>query len=261
MSKSSKQAGSKTTKAASKQRAAGRGRKAAGKAAPAGGDSMEQKVANAAGAALARAAADNPLVAAEASRFTELLGKATAEQLKEALSAEGLSAKKRSRIEAALKYRTAPPKAEPAERACPKCGSADLTFNKRGFTCAKCGHRQDADDVAKTVEAVQTGDLTKGVEVPTAGKKKPLAKAVRPKGKMSGLDAAAKVLAESAEPLNAKQIVEQAAAKGYWSSTAATPHATIYSAIITEIAKKGADSRFKKTDRGLFAATGAARKA
>ena len=73
-------------------------------------------------------------------------------------------------------------------------------------------------------------------------------------GKMSGLDAAAKVLAEAELPLNTKMIVERAFAKGYWSSSGKTPAATIYSAMLREINAKGAESRFKKTDRGLFTA-------
>lgn len=96
-----------------------------------------------------------------------------------------------------------------------------------------------------------------------AAKKTTTTKATSPKkapdkqadGKMSGLDAAAKVLAESKEPLRAKEIVEQMAAKGYWSSPGGkTPHATIYAAMMREINEKGKDARFKKTDRGLFAA-------
>ena len=80
--------------------------------------------------------------------------------------------------------------------------------------------------------------------------KKPRAKKVD--GKMSGLDAAAKVLVESGTPMNTKDMVETAAAKGYWSSSAKTPAATIYAAIIRELAQKGATARFKKTERGLF---------
>jgi len=73
-------------------------------------------------------------------------------------------------------------------------------------------------------------------------------KAKRP----SGLDAAARVLAESKKPLNAKEIVEAAFAKGYWKSKGATPHATIYSAVIREITAKGKNARFKKAGRGKF---------
>lgn len=70
--------------------------------------------------------------------------------------------------------------------------------------------------------------------------------------KMSGLDAAAKVLAEAGKPMNMKEVVETALAKGYWATGGKTPAATVYSAVIREIAAKGAESRFRKTARGLF---------
>jgi hypothetical protein len=73
---------------------------------------------------------------------------------------------------------------------------------------------------------------------------------------MSGLDAAVAILAAAKEPMNVKAIVEQAEAKGLWKSrTGKTPAATISAAIGREIVAKGKDSRFKKVDRGLFAAT------
>lgn len=76
--------------------------------------------------------------------------------------------------------------------------------------------------------------------------------AIGPK-RMSGLDAAAQVLKDLATPMSAKQMVEAAEAKGLWQSKAGkTPAATVYAAIIREIAAKGRESRFKKTDRGLF---------
>jgi hypothetical protein len=80
---------------------------------------------------------------------------------------------------------------------------------------------------------------------PPKGEKKPKA--------MSGLDAAAKVLDESGEPLSVKQIVEAAEAKGYWKSPGGkTPSATIYSAIVREIIIRGQDARFRKAERGRF---------
>lgn len=69
----------------------------------------------------------------------------------------------------------------------------------------------------------------------------------------SGLDLAAKVLADAGEPLAAKAIAERAIAAG-WSTSGKTPHATLYSAMIREIAGKGEAARFRKTDRGLFVA-------
>ena len=44
--------------------------------------------------------------------------------------------------------------------------------------------------------------------------------------------------------------------RGLWKTSGKTPAATIYSAIIREIAAKGKDARFKKVDRGKFALVG-----
>ena len=90
----------------------------------------------------------------------------------------------------------------------------------------------------------------------TTSKKGKKAKADAPKidGKMSGLDAAAKILADAKEPLDCKTIVERAFAQALWKSDGKTPGATIYSAILREIAKKGATSRFQKAARGTFSA-------
>jgi hypothetical protein len=71
-------------------------------------------------------------------------------------------------------------------------------------------------------------------------------------GGMSGLDAAAKVLADAGKPLTTQEIVERAIKSGLWKTEGKTPAATIYAAIIREIAKKGAAGRFRKTDRGHF---------
>lgn len=72
--------------------------------------------------------------------------------------------------------------------------------------------------------------------------------------RVSGLDLAAKVVADAKEPLSAKSIAERAIALG-WHTTGRTPEATLYSAIIREIAAKGPASRFAKASRGLFTAS------
>jgi len=77
--------------------------------------------------------------------------------------------------------------------------------------------------------------------------------------KLSALDAAAKVLGESTEPMGTKEMIEAMSAKGYWTSPGGqTPHATLYAAILREINVKGAESRFAKTDRGRFGLNGKA---
>jgi HB1, ASXL, restriction endonuclease HTH domain len=71
--------------------------------------------------------------------------------------------------------------------------------------------------------------------------------------KLSALDAAAKVLQESGQPMNCQEMIQAMAAKGYWSSPAGkTPAATLYAAIAREIKIKGKDARFTKTERGQF---------
>jgi hypothetical protein len=71
--------------------------------------------------------------------------------------------------------------------------------------------------------------------------------------KLSGLDAAAKVLAEAGEPLSCKAIVERAFAAGYWQSDGKTPWATVYASILRDIQKRGDESRFRKVAAGRFA--------
>ena len=89
---------------------------------------------------------------------------------------------------------------------------------------------------------------------PKKGKSKKTKEAGAETKKLSALDAAAKVLAESGQPMSCKEIIETMAKKGYWSSPGGkTPSATLYSGIIKEIATKGKESRFQKTDRGQFA--------
>ena len=72
-------------------------------------------------------------------------------------------------------------------------------------------------------------------------------------GKLSAIDAAAKVLGEAKEPMNTRAMIEAMAKKVYWTSPGGkTPWATLYSAILNEVTTKGKESRFKKTDRGHF---------
>jgi len=81
-------------------------------------------------------------------------------------------------------------------------------------------------------------------------------KEAAPSDKLSALDAAAKVLQEAGQPMNCQEMIQAMAAKGYWTSPGGqTPHATLYSAILREINRKGANARFKKTERGKFAHT------
>ena len=101
---------------------------------------------------------------------------------------------------------------------------------------------------------------TKKTSTKKASTKTTKTKAAKPKratkttgGKLSALDAAAKVLSESSEPLTTKEMIEAMSTKGYWTSPGGkTPHATLFSAILRELKAKGKDARFKKTERGKF---------
>ncbi len=87
-------------------------------------------------------------------------------------------------------------------------------------------------------------------------KDKPAAKPRKKREGMSCLDAAAKVLGESDRPLNTQEMVSAMFGRGYWHSEAPTPRATLYSALLREIQKKGSDARFVKVERGKFALAG-----
>ena len=84
-----------------------------------------------------------------------------------------------------------------------------------------------------------------------AATKKPAAK--KTGDKTSALDAAAKVLGDSKDPLTTKEMIDAMGAKGYWKTKAGkTPERTLYSAVLREIVLKKKESRFVKTERGKF---------
>ena len=101
-------------------------------------------------------------------------------------------------------------------------------------------------------EAANGGKRKQSPKTAVAEPAAPTDAAPRKRSGNSGLDAAATVLADAGEPLGAKQMVEQMLAKGLWSTGGKTPHATIYAAIIREIADKGDAARFRKVERGKF---------
>jgi len=53
--------------------------------------------------------------------------------------------------------------------------------------------------------------------------------------------------------MRCRELVAAMAERGLWASAAPTPHQTLASALLREITKKGASSRFRKADRGRFA--------
>lgn len=77
--------------------------------------------------------------------------------------------------------------------------------------------------------------------------------------RVSALDAAAQVLAKADKPMRAQELIAAMAEGGLWKSPGgATPHATLYAAMLREISAKGKEARFTKVERGLFAFSGKA---
>lgn len=145
-----------------------------------------------------------------------------------------------------------------------------LTKTEASYRMLKDGNPDEPYGKVRTIKPEQAGLWTKAIRAdvttkpaaakpnpkPSAGKK-PVAKPAAKKkadGKMSQLDAAAKVLKETGDTLNCQSLIDAMAEKGYWTSPGGkTPAATLSAAIGREIATKGTDSRFTKVDRGLYA--------
>jgi hypothetical protein len=109
-----------------------------------------------------------------------------------------------------------------------------------------------AKRTAKNTSAKPPAKKTAAPRGAKVAKKTPVKKAPA-KRKAGALDSAARVLVETRQPMTSRELVEAMATKGYWKSPAGkTPHATLYAAIIREIATKGKDARFIKTERGRF---------
>jgi hypothetical protein len=124
--------------------------------------------------------------------------------------------------------------------------------------------RGEAKPKAAAKEAAPAADVGPTAKpdakvVPEAKGKKP--RATKPKGerKPGILTLAADVLKDAKAPMDCKTIVEKVLAKGLWHTKGKTPAATLYAAIIREIATKGKEARFHKTDRGMFELSAAAR--
>ena len=115
------------------------------------------------------------------------------------------------------------------------------------FDCmnVKTNKRTTISDPKRFVREIKTDDA------------KPMAnetKSTKSGDKMSGLEAAHKVLVEEARPMKVREITELAQERGYCDLPGLTPSATISSAIQRDIKAKGDASRFIKTDKGMFEA-------
>jgi len=106
---------------------------------------------------------------------------------------------------------------------------------------------------ASTPAAKKRPPAQQGAKPPAESKPAPSVTAARDK-KFSALDAAARVLRESGQPMSCPELIAQMTAKGYWTSPKGqTPSSTLYAALTREIQLKGEAARFVKTGPGRFA--------
>jgi len=154
---------------------------------------------------------------------------------------------KRIRIKSAQRLRRAVGGEVPASRRSKKAG-AEITPADEGIAAGRAE--------AAGIKVNPTVEVITGQPVP-AKKTRTRKPAAEPKPKrVSALDAAAQVLADAGQPMRAKEMIAAMAERGLWSSPGGkTPEATLYAAIIREIATKGDAARFRKVERGQFAST------
>jgi hypothetical protein len=124
---------------------------------------------------------------------------------------------------------------------------ADGAAKTERFRKAALAEIKDRLD-GKPAEAQEKAKGGKAPKPPKTPKEK------KPK-RISALDAAAQVVAGAKAPMRAKEMIAEMEAKGLWKSPGGkTPEATLYAAIIREIAAKGDKARFRKHDKGQFVA-------
>ena len=134
------------------------------------------------------------------------------------------------------------PRTPKMSKSAARAEGAAKTDRLRKAALAEIKDRMDGKTPAKS------GKAPRAAKAPKAPKEK------MPK-RVSALDAAAQVVAGAKVPMRAKEMIAEMEAKGLWKSPGGkTPEATLYAAIIREIAARGEKARFKKHDKGVFVA-------
>src|SRR5713101_7610595 len=118
------------------------------------------------------------------------------------------------------------------------CAAASFktpVLSGRNIMATKKTTKSDKNKKATKAEAVEQTEAAATTPAPAKPKAK---KAKEPKAKRtSALDAAVRVLEEAGQPMTCAEMIEAMEAKRYWTSPkGATPAATLYSAILREIA-------------------------
>ncbi|MBX3497767.1 MAG: winged helix-turn-helix domain-containing protein [Parvibaculum sp.] len=147
------------------------------------------------------------------------------------------------------KSKKAPKTRTPAKsKSAARADGAAKAERLRKAALAEIQDRLDGKAADATPAKAKGGKAAKMPKAPKA------AKEAKPK-RVSALDAAAQVIAGAKAPMRAKDMIAEMEAKGLWKSPGGkTPEATLYAAIIREIAAKGDSARFRKHDKGRFVA-------
>ena len=155
--------------------------------------------------------------------------------------------KRKVRIKSAQRLRSLA-KHQPKGNATPAkvapCGGKAARASKKAKAKKSRDTGKRAANVAKTVEAVQKGNLADGITIPIDKKHKPI----------SLLAAAVCVMKACDRPLGCKDIVAKAMETNIWQprNGGKMPANTLHAAVNREIKLKGKDARFRKTERGKF---------
>ena len=133
-----------------------------------------------------------------------------------------------------------------------KSVSSGREFNTSRLEKINNNQMEDATMPEDTINTTAEAEVNAEVDTPNPA---PECETAKKEKKVSLLDLAAKILADTGEALNCKELVAKAKETG-WVSTGKTPEQTLYSGIFREIKEKGEASRFKKsaTRKGSFEA-------
>ena len=133
-----------------------------------------------------------------------------------------------------------------------KSVSSGREFNTIRLEKINNNQMEDATMPEDTINTTAEAEVNAEVDTPNPA---PECETAKKEKKVSLLDLAAKILADTGEALNCKELLAKAKETG-WVSTGKTPEQTLYSGIFREIKEKGEASRFKKsaTRKGSFEA-------
>jgi hypothetical protein len=126
---------------------------------------------------------------------------------------------------------------------------------KKGEPTTKMSKGKKSAKGAAKKQAAEKTDATPKADAKPKAEKKAKTKPDAGDKKLSAINAAYGILADRGKAMNTQELIAAMAEKGLWTSPGGlTPAATLYSAILRELKAKGGEARFRKTEKGKFAA-------